>query len=380
MPTATTSNIRGWSGYTAALFFVSLSALAVKLMHLSDAAAALAELPFQDVVHSLTFPNKHRLREHYTGIEPLDVGLRFLVAAFLPGAAGWDLGCQIQQIYFIVSCLALVAIWAVEAGRVGNSRAVTSFTSVWPLLYQTIGGAIIIPLYYLFYIRESSQLDYWSPISQRIPTSYAKALLPSLIIGYILPTFFMYLPFPDPGLNITQGTIALWQVSPIIVNVLLFFISTTMGKEPATPKATASQSPGTLKYLDLIYITCFAITASTHIAVVTICLLSSSPQMSLKHALWRVPLGNEIAMSEALHYIFQVDFQIIFTAMVAGSFLTLWDLKRVGRMDISLASAATMMTMGVLCVGPAATAIAVSYVREGMLAVKNKRRPSSVAG
>ncbi|KAF2812035.1 uncharacterized protein BDZ99DRAFT_259997 [Mytilinidion resinicola] len=130
MSMANIFNSRGWSGYFAAIFFVSLPALAVQLMHLSDAATALAELPFQDVVTSLTFPNKQPLRERYTGIEPLDLGLRFLVAAFLPAAAGWDPGYEIQQIYFIVSCLAIIAIWAVEAGRKGNARAVTSFTSI----------------------------------------------------------------------------------------------------------------------------------------------------------------------------------------------------------------------------------------------------------
>lgn len=117
---------RGWSGRLAALFFLSLSLLAAKEMRLSGAASAVSG-PMEAVVTSLNFPdNEYRLRENYTGIAPLDFGLRFLVAAFLPGVAGWDKGFQIQQIYFLVSFFTIIAIWSVEAGRKRNSLALTS--------------------------------------------------------------------------------------------------------------------------------------------------------------------------------------------------------------------------------------------------------------
>ena len=117
---------RGWPGRFAALFFLSLSILAAKEMRLGEVASALSE-PMEAVVNSLTFPdNKYHLRENYTGIAPLDFGLRFLVAAFLPGVAGWDKGFQIQQIYFLVSFFSIIAIWSVEAGRKRNARALTS--------------------------------------------------------------------------------------------------------------------------------------------------------------------------------------------------------------------------------------------------------------
>ena len=117
---------RGWLGYPVALFFLSLSLLAVKEMRLSTASFAVQE-PMEAAVTSLSFPDrKQRLRESYTGIVGLDFGLRYLVLAFLPGVAGWDKGFQIQQIYFLVSFFTILSIWSVEAGRRRNSIALTS--------------------------------------------------------------------------------------------------------------------------------------------------------------------------------------------------------------------------------------------------------------
>jgi hypothetical protein len=66
------------------------------------------------------------LRQQYTGIESLDIGLSFFVAVFLPGAAGFDAAYQIQQIYFMLSLVPLLAVMSVEAGRTCNGWAVIS--------------------------------------------------------------------------------------------------------------------------------------------------------------------------------------------------------------------------------------------------------------
>jgi len=236
------------------------------------------------------------------------------------------------------------------------------------LLYQTVGGAVIIPLYYLAYMRESSHADYWLPASRRVRLPYAKALLPSLFVGYLLPTILMYLPFPDPGLYITQGLVAFWQITPFVVNLLLFCIPLVLGS--STKSASPDQSD--IKYLDRLYITCFIVTATAHVGTIVWCVLST-PSISLIHALVRVPTEDGFSMTGALHYIFQADYWIIFAAAVAGAFLTLWDLKRIGRMDSSLSKAAAGMALSIVCFGPAATVAGVWYVREHIMAEKSKK-------
>lgn len=116
---------RGWPGRFAALFFLGLSALAVKEMRLSTAAAATAD-PIQAVVNTRKFANGLPLRESFTAFAPLDIGISYLVAAFLPGVAGWDQAFRLQQIYFLFSFFPIISIWSVEAGRKRNFRALTS--------------------------------------------------------------------------------------------------------------------------------------------------------------------------------------------------------------------------------------------------------------
>jgi hypothetical protein len=95
--------------------------------------------------------------------------------------------------------------------------------------------------------------------------------------------------------------------------------------------------------------------------------------MSLIQALFRVPVGDRTSMSGALHYIFQADYGIIFVAAVAAAFLTLWDIERLGIAKLSLSKAATLMAVGVICVGPAATVSGVWYAREHLMNGRNKR-------
>lgn len=222
-------------------------------------------------------------------------------------------------------------------------------------------------------MRESARKDYWSPASRQVSASYAKALLPSLVIGYLLPTILMYLPFSDPDLSVTQGLVALWQPTPLIVNLLLFVISIAYGKEPATSKKAASPPLNDIKYLNRLYLTCFTVSAIVHVGTIFVCLSSTHPQMSLTHALVRVPVSDRMSMTGGLHYIFQVDFGIIFAAAVAGAYLTLWDLKRMGKTDLSLSNAAAGMAMAVICVGPAATVAGVWYLREHVMAQNDER-------
>lgn len=242
-------------------------------------------------------------------------------------------------------------------------------TSVWALFYQTVGGAIVIPLYYLAYMRESARKDYWSAESRTVPTSYAKTLLPALTFGYMLPTVVMFLPF---DLDITQGFIAFWQITPLVVNMLSF---NPAADHSGTSAAAGNASPpqADMKHLKNLYIISFAVSALAHISTLFVCFSSSDPQLSFTNAILLVPVSDHMSMSQALHYIFQVDFWIIFTAAVAGAYLAIWDLKRIGKTDISLFKTAANMALAVVLVGPGATVAGAWYIRERILARKEKK-------
>ncbi|KAH9210150.1 hypothetical protein DL95DRAFT_393691 [Leptodontidium sp. 2 PMI_412] len=364
--------IRGWKGHAATAFFISLSLIAVKEMRLSDVAFRVGE-PMTSVTTTLKFQdNDQTLRTNYTGIASLDYGLSFLVAAFLPGAAGWDTNSQVQQIYFLVSLFSIISVLSVEAGRKGNASSFVTWTSIWALFYQTIGGAIVIPLWYVLFFRNSAKESNWLPASRLLDTSYAKALLPALILGYLVPTLAMYIPFPDPGLRIHQALIAFWQPCPLYVNALLSIISKAIGKEEPAPKINKSQT--NLKYLHRVYITGFAVSATVHILTMVLCISAKVPQVSFVHAFLRVPLEDRLTMTGCLHYIFQVDGLLIYVAALAAAWGVMWDLKHLGKEDVSTGEIAFQMIVTTILFGPASTVSGVWLLREHMMADKGMKK------
>lgn len=63
------------------------------------------------------------LRSDYTGIALVDQGIGTLIAAFMGGPAGWDVGFQVQMAYFLVSFFSVISIWTVESVRKRNEAA-----------------------------------------------------------------------------------------------------------------------------------------------------------------------------------------------------------------------------------------------------------------
>lgn len=118
---------RGWFGPTAVVCFVALSTLAMNEMRIRPHFSSFPE-KFEAVVNSLRYPDHAgvSIRGQYTGVASIDHGLQFLVAAFLPGAAGFKDEFQILQVYFLFSFFALISLYSVEAGRRGNKRTLTS--------------------------------------------------------------------------------------------------------------------------------------------------------------------------------------------------------------------------------------------------------------
>jgi hypothetical protein len=243
-------------------------------------------------------------------------------------------------------------------------------------MYQTVGGAIIIPLYHLAYMKTSSGKNYWSPASRAVPVAYAQALLPCLILGYLLPTILIYLPYSNAFM--TQGYIALWQPAPLIVNLLLLILVPTYSVGQPKPKTTAAGSTDDVKYLKRVYILCFVVGAVTHWAAVAICFLTSDPNLTFIHAFWpnkELFIGANIntTLSEGLLYIFQIDFWVIFGSSLIWAYLAVLDTNRAsGRSFVPPIKAIAVIALNTFVFGPAATVAAIWFSRESTLAQLQK--------
>lgn len=82
---------------------------------------------FNSIVDNRVYPEKPGvlMKDRFTGIAGFDYGLRFLVAAFLPGVAGFSKEEVALSAYFLISFFPMISIYSVEAGRYGSRRTLT---------------------------------------------------------------------------------------------------------------------------------------------------------------------------------------------------------------------------------------------------------------
>lgn len=349
--------------------YTVLSAVAFYYMRIASQHFGVSE-QFEKVLETGKHQNGLPLRTEYTGISSVDQFLSFLVVAFTPAAASFDPGSYLQVIHFLVSFFPMVSIWAVESCRKRNEWAVISFTYVWPFFYQTIGGAIIIPLYYLFYTYTSSRPNYFAPSTRGLDISRARTLLASLLLGYLLPTILAFIPWPLP--DDKQLFVAVWQPSPLFINALhLIFTSMDSFSHPVapTPKSDSrgKTMPSDMPFLNWIYGTSFVVSAIVHAGIMAICLTTTDERISLYRVFVPDQARGYTGLTEALLFIFQVDWWIIFLAGALSCVQAIWDLKVMGRSEMGVLTGLALVTVGCVVFGPGAVMSAVWWWREGVM-------------
>jgi hypothetical protein len=118
-PITRTTATRPYNTLLVSIFAVA----AVAALWLMRIETAIKGIPadFIEHVEARVYPTGTAMRTRYTGIEVVDSGLLFLVAAFAAGPLGWDEGVRVQQLHFLVQFFAVIAVWNVEACRDRNS-------------------------------------------------------------------------------------------------------------------------------------------------------------------------------------------------------------------------------------------------------------------
>ncbi|TGJ80974.1 hypothetical protein E0Z10_g7794 [Xylaria hypoxylon] len=351
---AKTAVSKGTRPYNAlyVLIFAVASVGAAWLMRVETGIKGIP-VNFVEQVEARTYPNGMPMRTHYTGIEAVDSGLLFLVAAFVAGPLGWDEGVRLQQLHFLVQFFGVIAVWNIEACRSRHSWKLVSFTGLFVLFYQTIAGAAIIPLYYLAHMLTSKSDSYYTS-GRKVSLAHARGLLVSVGIGYLLPTLAMY----TPGLSTAtiQFLVFLWQPSPAFVNILLFASSLLLSS--TAPKSAKSPD---VKHLKRVYAAAAIVCAINHFATLYVCATSSHPQLSFEY----VFLPNRDLWMQSttagLHYIFQVDWWGCFIPTLLWAWVAVYDVHRV---LLGGASATQLVKWAIYIVG-----LTVALGPGGMLAV-----------
>lgn len=239
------------------------------------------------------------LRKHYTGIAALDEVLAFLVAAFVAGPAGLDPGIRLQQVHFLVSFYAIAAVWAVEASRMRHvGRRSVTWTALYALLYQTVGAAVIIPLFCVAHLAASADGGNGGENGRergrrrQMRPGYAVALLPATALGYLVPTLAVYAHgYWGGDLDVTQGLIAFWQPAPLLMEVLLVMFASifalyppSLSSSPKTETENSSRQNNDVPHLKRLYLFAGIVSAITHLGVLySIYTASSDSRLSFSY-------------------------------------------------------------------------------------------------
>ena len=220
-------------------------------------------------------------------------------------------------------------------------------------------GAVIFPIYGLCYTLISSKSGYYSK-GREVPLAQAKALLPAIIVGLLIPTIAMYIPWKN--IETSMALTAFWQPAPAYINVLMwilpYFYSNSNGEATQTKAAH-------LPYLKNVYKTSIAIGAIAHFAIV----IKSFQDGTLSQVFVPDKSGVATSMAAGLHYIFQVDWIFTYIATLVWMFLVNLDLKIAGKRSMN--PIMIVLTMGLL--GPGGGPAAFWMWREDVMAEVDKK-------
>ncbi|KAL1638038.1 hypothetical protein SLS58_009059 [Diplodia intermedia] len=256
-----------------------------------------------------------------------------------------------------------VFVPVVSGAEGGESRLLAGY-----FLVSLFGLATVLPLYFLVFFNASHGVTYWMPAERCIPQSVSKALLPSLILGFLLPSALMVLLGAES--QYIQEVIALWQLTPVLVSPLSMVLS-ELQSEPAALKesnAPVEDYQGfDMPHLKRLYHVLFFIASAVHVGVLAFLGLSSD--MSIAGAFVPVhPTSPVSTVAAGMKIFFQFDLLMTVLMMFVWLVLNVWDMKRVGIVGLPALKAVGVLLLGNLLVGPGATVVAFWKWREEMMA------------
>lgn len=374
---APVSSIAGSHVYVFALIFLALSVFAAWQMRISP---VLNDIPkdMEKTIKVGKLQHGFVLRKQYTTIPPVDEFLSMLVTAFIAGPASFDYSVHLHQFHFLVGFFPILCVWTAEACRERtkwtplclydvecSQRFFSDFssTSIWACLYQTVGGAVIVPLHDLCYVFYSQRPSYYTT-DRAVRLPIAQALVPALVLGFLAPTVMMYIPgiFTKDQLMIW---IAVWQFTPLVVNLLLFLFTglTSLGGSMVTSSIpTSKPSTKDVPYLTTVY--CIGLIASAAAHLFVLYEIFTTPSLSFASVFIPDIDKARSSMTQGFHYIFQWDWIIIAVSQLMWAFLNIAQLKMLGVKTPGVAYEILFTTALVVFLGPGGALAFIWWWRE----------------
>ncbi|KAL7272110.1 hypothetical protein RUND412_005105 [Rhizina undulata] len=362
--------------------FVALAALSYRCMHMATARNGFWEL-IENAAKARFYENEGiPLRNRFTGFESVDEMLTTLVTAFTPTTEVFDEGYSLFSRQFIVTFLPVVAIWNIESKRWGNFMSATTFQLFFAILYQLYTIGSIAPVFYLLhFLQINGARIHHRPNYRHVPLEYAKTLLPTLILGFLIPTILMYAPKSlISDLRTRQLCTAIWQPFPLYVSFVHRYLTSWCSRDKLKVHQNETALNTTdMKYLRQTYLFAFAVSALTHGWTNFVSVTSADPAMHWRRvwtlASWDID-APVTSPAEGVQQFLLFDYYISFVAGIVWVLLAVADLKRSGKTQIGWGSVVGAVAGGWVLVGPGAVMVAAWAWREEVLAFGKSRKVS----
>ncbi|KAH7074440.1 hypothetical protein BKA63DRAFT_513030 [Paraphoma chrysanthemicola] len=303
-------------------------------------------------------------KAYFTGLHSVDELLEFVILVFAD-CVGWiDVGHTLQFLYLVIMLTPVLLIWYIEANRHGSRGTLISWPSVAGVLmnFQSIGRWG--PLWFLLSIfsRGGSQ----TTVGRYVPKATARALLPAVYLGYLVPTILLFVP--SIPVSIKQDLVLEWQFTAILVSILLLAIAKVYAKfDPASiyDIYTLDDVP----YLVTAYKFTFVFSVAYHAMFLAFVLVAGGhPVLSFTRLFvpsYNSPEQFPDSQETAMFTFLKLDFLFTFLAMVLYGLYSIYELRYKGLATTKqVLLACALFIPAQVVVGPGAAVTALWWWRE----------------
>jgi len=217
---------------------------------------------------------------------------------------------------------------------------------------------MVLPVYFFFHAYQITPAKYYEKNFVSIPMAYAKSLIPTLIISFLIPTSITL--FREQSL---RASMALWLPFPIytaIVHQILKSFFTT----PAFPTKNAD-----LPYIRGAYLLSFGVSASAHLYALCATITTGNSFLSIAARLAPGAPPTHNSFVEAGVDIVRSEYLVAFAAGLAWVLVLLNDVKRFQKTTAGWLELLGYIIAASVMFGPTATIIAAYAWREELLRV-----------
>jgi hypothetical protein len=300
------------------------------------------------------------IKRVWTGEATSDGILNLLTSLISFPVIDAGLAARLHLIYFLTHMLSPMLIWTVEGYRIGRTGSLMSLPVVFMAGMQLQGICKFAPLWALLSAAQSEQ----SPVDRSMRATTARALLPALVLGFLVPTALMFGPTPDK--RRWQDWVMLFQLTPPLVSLLIMVFDHTMRLWDRFTKPTPKDSDkhpewystADVPVLKTAYAVVAVVQATVHL--VSVVYAVTHPDLSLSAVFFNLPhpfrLDWNLSLAETIFAILRYDMLLTHVAVALHNLYNVWELRGQGYISSAYAlRAAALVVLGQVAVGSGAT-------------------------